>query len=356
MKIGKKFFSKGFTLVELMAAMAITVVLIVVIVAMTNRGTQIWRWVVQDVRTTNLAQTAIQVMTKDMESMQVREGNPFEWAIFERDSDLESPSGRVARGKSAGTVSKSRARKSTRKGSQMLMGPKDAEITNASQLIFFATPTDRNPAKSSMNPERERIMGDINCIGYKLLYRDQILDIDPTSNSEGFPVYALYRQVIPALETYRELLGREDLKAAYERYAREETRPENFLVENIIQMTMVFDIEYQKRQGTADNPNSNALKQIEPIPLIATGNPTVGAYREIAVYGNRLNVFSTGSQRQDMVFGKIVGVQISMTIVTDEGMNVVDQIRTGERPSMNREIFFRDYTRSFAQRVTLPLF
>ena len=38
-------------MIELMAAMAITVVLIVVIVAMTQQGIKFWRWTVNDVRT-----------------------------------------------------------------------------------------------------------------------------------------------------------------------------------------------------------------------------------------------------------------------------------------------------------------
>ena len=33
----------------------------------------------------------------------------------------------------------------------MTMGPEGAKITNASQLVFFTTATDRNPAKSSMD-------------------------------------------------------------------------------------------------------------------------------------------------------------------------------------------------------------
>lgn len=72
----------------------------------------------------------------------------------------------------------------------MTMGPEGAKITNASQLVFFTTATDRNPAKSSMDMRNDRIIGDVNCVGYKLLYRDQILDQDATAESDGFPVYS----------------------------------------------------------------------------------------------------------------------------------------------------------------------
>ena len=90
MKTFAKIKSGAFTLIELLAAMTITTVLVLVIVALTSRGVDIWRWVPQDVRTTTLARTAMDTMTKDFESMQFRPGNPFEWMLVQRDSDLVS--------------------------------------------------------------------------------------------------------------------------------------------------------------------------------------------------------------------------------------------------------------------------
>ena len=90
MKTFAKIQSGAFTLIELLAAMTITTVLVLVIVALTSRGVDIWRWVLQDVRTTTLARTAMDTMTKDFESMQFRPGNPFEWMLVQRDSDLVS--------------------------------------------------------------------------------------------------------------------------------------------------------------------------------------------------------------------------------------------------------------------------
>lgn len=80
--------SGAFTLIELLAAMTITTILVLVIVALTSRGVDIWRWVLQDVRTTTLARTAMDTMTNDFESMQFRPGNPFEWMLVQRDAIL----------------------------------------------------------------------------------------------------------------------------------------------------------------------------------------------------------------------------------------------------------------------------
>lgn len=171
MKTFAKIKSGAFTLIELLAAMTITTVLVLVIVALTSRGVDIWRWVLQDVRTTTLARTAMDTMTKDFESMQFRSGNPFEWMLVQRDSDLVSRAGKTK-------VSRKKGRSSSLNEARvnlMTMGPEGAKITNASQLVFFTTATDRNPAKSSMDMRNDRIIGDVNCVGYKLLYRDQIL-------------------------------------------------------------------------------------------------------------------------------------------------------------------------------------
>ena len=218
MKTFAKIKSGAFTLIELLAAMTITTVLVLVIVALTSRGVDIWRWVLQDVRTTTLARTAMDTMTKDFESMQFRPGNPFEWMLVQRDSDLVSRAGKTK-------VSRKKGRSSSLNEARvnlMTMGPEGAKITNASQLVFFTTATDRNPAKSSMDMRNDRIIGDVNCVGYKLLYRDQILDQDATAESDGFPVYSLYRNLISAEDTVRNLLGQQDLAACPLLHAQQE--------------------------------------------------------------------------------------------------------------------------------------
>lgn len=354
MKTFAKIKSGAFTLIELLAAMAITAVLVMVIVALTSRGVDIWRVVLQDVRATTLARTAIDTMTKDFESIQYRTGNPFEWMIVQRDSDLA--------GKTTKKVASSKKKKggsslNENRVNLMTMGPEGAKITNASQLIFFTTATDRNPAKSSMDMRRDRVLGDINCVGYKLLYRDQILDQDATDEVDGFPVYALYRNLINAQDTVQNLLGQQDLWTAYNRYQNDETVPANFLVENIVEMTLIFEVDYQKQMGTSSK-NKSALDATQRVsvlvPIMTTGANRLGSCSQLDVYGNRLDVVGSNLNVDDLKSGRVTGVTISMTIVTDEGMSLVDQIRQKRRPAPAPEEFFERYTKSFTQRIALP--
>ena len=129
MKTFAKIKSGAFTLIELLAAMTITTVLVLVIVALTSRGVDIWRWVLQDVRTTTLARTAMDTMTKDFESMQFRAGNPFEWMLVQRDSDLVSRATKTT----ASTPSKAK----TASAAVMLPKTADSNWPAASLALFL---------------------------------------------------------------------------------------------------------------------------------------------------------------------------------------------------------------------------
>lgn len=353
MKTFAKIKSGAFTLIELLAAMTITSVLVLVIVSLTSRGVDIWRWVLQDVRTTTLARTAMDTMTKDFESMQFRSGNPFEWMLVQRDSDLSS---RVAR--TASSKKKRRDALNEVRTNVMTMGPEGAKITNASQMMFFTTATDRNPAKSSMDMRKDRLIGDVNCVGYKLMYRDQILDQDATAESEGFPVYSLYRNLISAEDTVQHLLGQQHLGTAYARFQQDETVPSNFLVENIVEMTLIFEVDYQKKSGSSGNNKSSkdaTQRESVLVPIMTTGANRLGSCSQLDVYGDRLDIVGSSVNVDDLKSGRVKGVTISMTVVTDEGMALVDQIRQKKRPGPSPEEFFERYTRSFTQRVLLPM-
>ena len=299
MKTFAKIKSGAFTLIELLAAMTITTVLVLVIVALTSRGVDIWRWVLQDVRTTTLARTAMDTMTKDFESMQFRAGNPFEWMLVQRDSDLVSRATKTtASRKKGGSSALNEARVNL-----MTMGPEGAKITNASQLIFFTTATDRNPAKSSMDMRNDRIIGDVNCVGYKLLYRDQILDQDATAESDGFPVYSLYRNLISAEDTVQNLLGQQDLWSAYTRYQQDETIPANFLVENVVEMTLIFEVDYQKKIGNSGSNKSDkdaTQRASVLVPVMTTGANRLGSCTQMDVYGNRLDIIGSSVNIDDL--------------------------------------------------------
>lgn len=329
---------RGFTLIELMAAMAITTILVVVIVSLTMKGVDIWRWVINDVRTTTQARSALDTMLKDFESMQLRAGNNFEWLVAEKDRDLDNLN-------------------------NMKMGPDELKFSNACRLIFFTTAVDRTPAirsgeaASAMRDyaARKVTAGDINCVGYKLEYRDQILNEAANKDSLGFPVYSLYRNLLPAYRTYEELLGRDNLYQAYKRYENMESRPLNFLVENIVELTLVFEVDYQSKTSSDSSEGEKAAyREVEYVPVIASNMSSTNSYRRVSIYGDHLRVEKQGSTDEQMKYGNIIGVTISLTVITDEGMAIVDEVRRGRRGAPNMEDFFKRYTKQYSQRIDIP--
>jgi hypothetical protein len=320
-----------------MAAMAITSILILIIVALTSRGVDIWRSTVNDVRTTSLARGALETMAKDFESMQIRGGNSFEWLSAMRDEELQTKT--------------------------LNMGPDGAKFSNAARLVFFTIAADRNVAIESGDARsyretmgsRRQTAGEVSCVGYKLSYRDQILNRDADESSLGFPVYALYRNVVPPYRTYDDILGSIDLDQSYSKYESDETRPSNFLAENIVELTLIFEIEYKERNESG-NKNAAAWVDIRQVPIIATGIARSGSYRELGIYGDHIDAKKVGSRDDQVVYGTVKAVTIDMTVVTDEGMVLVDQLRQGRNKNNfpRPETFFSKYTRSFCQRIEIP--
>ncbi|OCA03026.1 PulJ/GspJ family protein [Akkermansia glycaniphila] len=316
--------ASGFTLIELMVAMAITTILVVIIVTLTTRGIEIWKNITQEISTSSKAQIALQTMCDDLQCLQIRRGNDYEWFYAANDEKVLGTDG----------------------------GPQGLRITNSAQLIFFTSSIDRNKAVESEQKNTKadlyKAQGDINAVGYRLMYRDQILNIDGNAG-KGFATYSLYRQIVSPKQTYQNLLAQTDLKRAYNRY--EENDKKHFLVENIIEMTLVLEVEYTTVNGTGSK--KQLRREIKSIPIISTSSGGE-AYKSVEVFGDRLAVSKTGGKADsDMEQGRILAASITMTVVSDEGMNIVQNARKNGR-TPNQADFFRKYTNSYSQSVMLP--
>ena len=114
----------GFTLIELITAMAITAILVVVIMQLTNQGIGLWKAVREDTSTAASARMALQSISEDLESIQLRgSGKNTQWLYAEVDSAIRGV-------------------------------PKGLSIPKSARLIFFACPPDRNPAVEATSSMR----------------------------------------------------------------------------------------------------------------------------------------------------------------------------------------------------------
>lgn len=338
MKLISRKKTAGFTLIELMTAMAITSILVVIIVGLTSVGVNFLQTVREDVRSSSVSRPALSTLSTDIESMHLRTGNNFEWLYAAKDPYMQDAS--------------------------MKMGPQKARAANAAQLLFFSSSADRSSAVDSDGQKLERIgvgAGDVNLISYRLIYRDHILDADATAESPGFPVFALYRNVVPADLTYEggqggpALLGQKDLQTAYSSRERFEADPTNFLSENIVEFTIAFEVEYESRPGSSNSSGTGSNSSTIMIPILASKTTkSVEDCNEFRIRGNNIYVNGSAGSTPGISAGRVVAVIISMTVITDEGMGYVDQMRKSKGgASMPAQRFFEKYSRNYTQRIPL---
>lgn len=312
----------GFTLVELMVAMAITAILVYGIMQITNQGMDLWKGVRETISTTNNSRVALETICHDLESLQMRSGNnTYQWLLAKADKNK-------------------------------IAGPKGIKIPKSVQCIFFVCAPDRNPAVSSSaslrrnyrNARAQNIdtQGDVSAVGYRLMYRDHILGDD--GHAEGsYPIFSLYRHVITPRETFRELLGSTDLGSAYMRY--EQKDEDFFLCENVMEMSMMFTIQYAASKADAEKGRVSYASEV--IPIITTSKG--GSERRVEVYGDRIVVGASTYPN-----ARIVSANVSITVVTDDGAMLAEQVRLGRRRAPKPAEFFEKYTRSFSRSVSVP--
>ncbi len=315
---------RGFTLIELLTAMAITAMLVLVIGQVTTQGVDLWKAVREDVSTTASSRITLQTMAHDFESFQLRAGdNKYQWLFAKADDNVRGL-------------------------------PKGLQIPRSVRCVFFACAPDRNPSVSSSvslrgnyreaRAHNMETQGDVNAIGYRLMYRDQILNLPGDGGEQGmFPLFSLYRQVVTPRETFENLLGQTNLESAYVQFEREDER--NLLCENVVELSLIFTVQYTDED--ADIKSGRVSYQTISVPVISSRPNARG--KRVDVYGDRIAV-----DGKTLENARIVSADIAITTLTEEGVAVADQVRLGRRRAPKMVDFFRRYTRSFSRSVSLP--
>lgn len=300
---------RGFTLVELIVAMGITVILLTLLVSVTAVALDGWRISRNKVRAGRQAKAALSQLSNDFESMVVRAGNDFEWLYADTSSDS--------------------------------LGPNDTKSPNAARLIFFSAATDRYNGDIGGNDDNG---GNVSAVGYELFYKDPITDAEGTDHD----VFVLYRSLVdpktgPNEGAFYELLGQEDLESEFTRkYGSRVDDAENFVCENIFEMSVVFTIEY-----TEAGADSTDVK-IKRMTIIDTGSPE--SAQKFRVTGNSIEV--DGNDNGAFNRGRIVAVDVSLTVLTDAGIAAIKRVNF--RSNEAREKFLRKNSYQYSKTILLP--
>jgi prepilin-type N-terminal cleavage/methylation domain-containing protein len=296
----------GFTLAELLVAMGITAIILTLLVTVTGVALDGWRVSRNKVRAARQAKAALDQFSRDFESMIVRSGNNFEWLYVKSDDGL---------------------------------GPSNNPSPNAARLIFFTPATDRYNGDIGGSQD---LGGDVSAVSYELFYKNPITGSD-AETEENQPVFALYRQIVNPDETFEKLLAQEELETQFNSdFQTDQDKTNNFLCENIYEMSVVFLVEYSEDDGTG------RLQTIQQrVPVITTGTGDV--VNEFALTGSGIEV--DGNPADDYGRGRIVAVDISVSVITDAAMS---RLRSTGIAGTAKERLIASNSYNYAKTILLP--
>jgi prepilin-type N-terminal cleavage/methylation domain-containing protein len=297
---------RGFTLMELMVAMAITTIIVTVLVSITSIALDTWNRSRSELRAARQAKSMIDTMARDFESLVTRSGNSNQWLSAVLDPDLEDIGN--------GLISE-----------------------NASRLIFFTAATDRYGGNIGVSGVDNG--GDVSCVAYQLGYRDPI----GVSGAE-FRTYVMNRLLVNPDETFQNLLGTQNLDQAFAAYeaalpsSSKLTDSSNFVCENVFQFTVTFHVQVTDASGVVSN-----------IPVTVGTSDAAEKAKTFKFFGSGIETSSTNAAQ--LRAGKLVAMEVSVSVLTDYA---VDQLRTRTISSTERASFLAKNSYQYSKLVQLP--
>ena len=299
----------GFTLMELMVAMAITTIIVTVLVSITSIALDTWNRSRSELRASRQAKSMIDTMARDFESLVTRRGNANEWlsAITE-----------------SGTI-----------------GDK-VESTNASKLIFFSAPTDRYNGEIAgkdqiIGNSDDPAGGDVSCVAYQLDYKDPI-----DSSASGFETFVLSRKLVDPKPTFDQLLGVANkdkplagvFNGVFNLAAVSD--PTNFVGENIYQFTVTFHVQVT---------DSTKTPPVTSVP-VTLGKDT----KSFRILGTGILTDPVSSNLL-LPSGRVTAMEVSVTVISDFG---IDQLKRRTFTETQQAEFLAKNSYQYTKLVQLP--
>lgn len=302
---------RGFTLMELMVAMAITTIIVTVLVSITSIALDTWNRSRSELRASRQAKSMLDIMSRDFESLVARRGNKNQWL-----SAIANPS---------------------------TIGDDKLESTNASELIFFTAVTDRYDGDLGPNSTVDR-GGDVSCVAYKLDYKDPV----DGGTSSNFKTFVLNRLVVNPDVTFEKLLGKDDLETEFQDYESELEESKNFVCENIFQFSITFHVQVAQTSG-----GTGGTTTIVNVPVTIGQSNSGQMTREFKIMGTGIETEISGGTvtADELASGRITAMEISVTVISDFG---IEQMKRRTMSSSQKADFLAQNSYQFTKLVQLP--
>ena len=302
---------RGFTLLELLVAMAITTIIVMVLVSITSIAFDTWNRSRSELRAARMGKMMMDFMARDLEALVVRPGNSNEWLSAVVDPDLNK------------------------------IGTDSLKSTNAARLIFFTAATDRYNGNVGNNLDKG---GDVSCAAYLLDYRAvqektfilSRLLVDPDETFSGGTSTTPLLGVATASKPLAGVFS----AAGYQ--PNDITNARNRVCENVYQFSVAFHV-----QVTDTSVTPAATRTVR----VAIGPDGAKTFR---ILGTGIITDYSGSDKNFVPSGRVVAAEIFATVLSDFGLQ---QIQPGKRTFANDKAkaeFLAKNSFSFSKLVRLP--
>lgn len=292
---------QGFTLMEVLVSSALTVVILTMLFTVLIGAMNAWQTGTNRLQGNADARMALDSIAQDLQSMVVRQttlgARGQEWLYSEL---------------------------------RPVYGLSDVPNKNSMQLYFFAPSLDRQPGQQ----------GDIVAIQYQVAFADPLRgDPDGNVTSTDYNIFGLYKRMESTLDTFQFVLGQEDIWVSYWQ-GRNVPRPRDLMIPNVVDFSIKWNVNGNGDTGPAD------------VILPGGVNFEVNALR----LNNALRAgpSMSDSDLEDFPSYKLESADISLTILTDEGMRMVQTFTRGpglNTDNLNRVI--REHGRVYTKRVKI---
>jgi prepilin-type N-terminal cleavage/methylation domain-containing protein len=277
---------RGFTLMELLVAMAITTIIVTVLISITSIAIDTWNRSRAELRSARQAKAMVDTLARDLETLVIRRGNENEWLGAKFDAPELS--------------------------------------ANASRLVFFTGATDRYGGLIGGADDKG---GDVSSVGYVLAYKDPI-----NGGTAENQTMVLNRYLVNPDETFNKLLGKtttaKSLISEFQQFETQLNESQNFICENVYQFTLTFKMEVTKNTNPGDPANPLYQKFLVPLSISETSQgQKIDEFRMLGTGlvadVNQVTIGSTTLTPEEIKSGRLAVVEISLTVLSDAGVDLL---------------------------------
>lgn len=311
-RTGKRL-RKAFTLIEIMVSMTVMVVIILFVLQLTSSVLSSWNSGIAAISSNTEARLALDLISRDLESSVIKNNPPgIVWLEADQDSGI---------------------------------GDTAANEAEAAWLKFL---TQSAAERDTTNP------GDVTAVSYRLSWQWQLQGTDPSTANFNYKSYGLHRTLVPADDTFNDFM--DDNNSG--NWSGLNTRdPNNLIASNVIGFTVTIHwydgtnfgrttIGPDKTGLTGYSDDTTNKNYIATTAWVASAPST---YSATALYGD--NAGNNANQ--------ITAVEVTMTILSDEGARVLNRIVEGKLSvndatnGGNWNDFIVRYSSSYSRRVNV---